>query len=166
MRENIFVNALIYLEICNESDWLLRVGIFKVLNLFRMLCWWTWWCLFLIIRIVIKWSLSSCFWGDCFPTKHSDPNMSFPLSALSVHRKSVVHFEKTIIPGHLSWVKTIVYCFNSLFYWSITVCADQPAACLPGCRILKPQYTALSPPLPIFPAEPANPMYCLCCLLS
>lgn len=91
---------------------------------------------------------------------------SFPLSALSIHRKSVVHFEKTIIPGHLSWVKTIVYYFNRLFYWSITICADHPAACLPGCRILKPQYTTWSPPLPIFPAEPANPMLCLCCLLS
>lgn len=92
---------------------------------------------------------------------------SFPLSALSVHRKSIVHFEKTIILGHLSWVKTIVYYFNSLKYFiEVSLSADQPAACLPDCRIPKPQYTTLSPPLPIFPAEPANPMCCLCCLLS
>lgn len=56
---------------------------------------------------------------------------SFPLSALSVHRKSIVHFEKTIILGHLSWVKTIVYYFNSLKYFiEVSLSADQPAACL------------------------------------
>lgn len=60
---------------------------------------------------------------------------SFPLSALSVHRKSILHFEKTIIPGHLFWVRTIVYNFNSLFYCRIAVCADQPAACLPGTQL-------------------------------
>lgn len=46
--------------------------------------------------------------------------------------------------------------------------ADQPKASLPGCRILKPQYTTLSRLLPIFPGDQltANPVGSLCCLLS
>lgn len=89
---------------------------------------------------------------------------SFPLSALSVHRRWFLRFEKTIIPGHLSWVKTTAYDFNSLFYCGITVCADQPEASLPGCRILKAQYATLSPLLPYL--LPRRSVHCKSNVLS
>lgn len=72
---------------------------------------------------------------------------SLPLSVFSVHRRSFLHFEKTIIPGHLSWVKTIAYDFNSLFYCGIAVCYLLYVF-FPG-----DQFTE-------------NPVCCLCCLLS